>query len=77
VGLGMLAYLLCGSIRGAAGRVLVIVVATAMVVVITIARLYLGQHYISDAAAGLAAGFVWLAACVSGIEVARQRAWSR
>ena len=36
-------------------------------------RLYLGQAYISDAAAGLAAGLVWLATCISGLEIARQR----
>jgi undecaprenyl-diphosphatase len=51
----------------------VAVLATAMVVAITISRLYLGQHYISDASAGLAAGLLWLTTCISGIEVARQR----
>jgi membrane protein DedA with SNARE-associated domain/membrane-associated phospholipid phosphatase len=73
VGYGMLAYLLTPHVRGALLRGLIIVLATAMVVGVTISRLYLGQHYISDAAAGLAAGFVWLAVCISGIEVARQR----
>jgi len=73
VGYGMLAYLASSWLRGAAARTAVAVVATAMVVAITISRLYLGQHYISDATAGLAAGLIWLATCISGIEVARQR----
>jgi membrane protein DedA with SNARE-associated domain len=73
VGYGMLAWLITGRVRNAWIRTLFAFVAAAIVVGITIARLYLGQHYISDAAAGLASGFVWLAACISGIEIARQR----
>jgi membrane protein DedA with SNARE-associated domain/membrane-associated phospholipid phosphatase len=73
VGYGMLAYLISAWLRGAAARTAVAIVATAIVVAITISRLYLGQHYISDATAGLAAGLIWLATCISGIEVARQR----
>jgi undecaprenyl-diphosphatase len=69
----MLAYLISSVLRRAATRTVVAVIATAMVVAITISRLYLGQHYISDASAGLAAGLVWLTTCISGIEVARQR----
>ena len=73
VGYGMLAYLISSALRRATTRTVVAVIATAMVVAITISRLYLGQHYISDASAGLAAGLVWLTTCISGIEVARQR----
>jgi undecaprenyl-diphosphatase len=76
VGFGMLAYALIGTARGTALRAVIIIAATAIVAAITVSRLYLGQHYISDAAAGLAAGFVWLAMCISGIEVARQRSWT-
>jgi membrane protein DedA with SNARE-associated domain/membrane-associated phospholipid phosphatase len=77
VGLGMLAYLLCGFIKSPAGRTLVIAGAAITVAAITVSRLYLGQHYISDASAGLAAGLLWLTTCISGIEVARQRRWTR
>jgi membrane protein DedA with SNARE-associated domain/membrane-associated phospholipid phosphatase len=73
VGYGMLAYLVSSVLRRASTRTVVAVIATAMVVAITISRLYLGQHYISDASAGLAAGLLWLTTCISGIEVARQR----
>jgi membrane protein DedA with SNARE-associated domain/membrane-associated phospholipid phosphatase len=77
VGYGMLAYLICTLIKNAAVRTLVVVLATAMVSAIAIGRLYLGQHYISDASAGAAAGLLWVTTCISGIEIARQRHWQR
>ena len=73
VGFGMLAWLLSSRVKGAVLRTLISTLAIALIAAITIARLYLGQHYFSDAAAGLAAGIVWLAACISGIEIAKQR----
>ena len=75
VGYGMLAYLVCSFIRSAAARTVVIVLAIALVSAIIIARLFLGQHYVSDASAGLAAGLLWLSTCVTGIEIAKQRHW--
>ena len=75
VGYGMAAYLLSTLVRSALLRGLISIVATAMVVAITVSRLFLGQQYISDSSAGLAAGLVWLVACVTGIEIARQRKW--
>ena len=76
VGYGMLAYLISSRLRSAATRTVIAVIATALVIAITISRLYLGQHYVSDASAGLAAGLIWLTTCVSGIEVAKQRHWA-
>jgi len=40
---------------------------------IAFGRLYLAEHYFSDVVAGYAAGSVWLAACISGLEIARRR----
>jgi membrane protein DedA with SNARE-associated domain/membrane-associated phospholipid phosphatase len=77
VGYGMLAYLICTLTRNAAARTLVVVLAIAIVSAIAIGRLYLGQHYISDASAGAAAGLLWVTTCISGIEIARQRHWQR
>jgi undecaprenyl-diphosphatase len=73
IGYGMLAWLVSSRVKGAALRTLIGIVTIAIVAGITIARLYLGQHYFSDAAAGLASGVVWLAACISGIEIAKHR----
>ncbi|MDP9202744.1 MAG: phosphatase PAP2 family protein, partial [Gemmatimonadota bacterium] len=56
-------------------RQIVIVVLTAfLVLAIGVSRLYLGVHYFSDVVGGFAAGLVWLAACISGVEIARRRA---
>jgi membrane protein DedA with SNARE-associated domain/membrane-associated phospholipid phosphatase len=73
-GYGMLAYLLVrfwATTRKA--RLTIIVVALLLTVSIGLSRLYLGVHYFSDVVAGYAAGLVWLAACISGVEVALGR----
>jgi membrane-associated phospholipid phosphatase len=41
-----------------------------VVIAIGLSRLYLGVHYFSDVVGGYAVGLVWLAACISGIEIA-------
>ena len=81
VGFGMLAYLLI-EFWGPAHRhrVAVTILATLLVVAIGLSRLYLVVHYLSDVIAGYAAALVWLAACITGVEIAlRQRgldAWA-
>jgi membrane protein DedA with SNARE-associated domain/membrane-associated phospholipid phosphatase len=75
VGYGMVAYGVMSTIRGGLARASVVTLAIAMVAAITISRLFLGQHYVSDASAGLAAGLLWLTTCISGIELSRQRHW--
>jgi undecaprenyl-diphosphatase len=77
VGYGMLAYFFVSLLKRPVARTLVSACAVGMIVLITIGRLYLGQHYVSDATAGLAAGLLWLATCISGIEISRQRHWDR
>jgi membrane protein DedA with SNARE-associated domain/membrane-associated phospholipid phosphatase len=70
VGYGMLAYLLSSLATRTSSRWAIVAVATTVVAAITVARFYLGQHYVSDASAGIAAGMLWLTACVSGSELA-------
>jgi membrane protein DedA with SNARE-associated domain len=77
VGYGMVAYLLSSIARNGWVRGLISILAVAMIVAITVSRLFLGQQYISDASAGLAAGLVWMVTCVTGVEIARQRKWGR
>lgn len=75
VAYGMLAYVLITLWTEDRGRQTAIVVLTAAVVLaIGVSRLYLGVHYFSDVVGGFAAGLVWLAACISGVEIARRRA---
>lgn len=72
VGYGMLAYLLIGLARGAVNRACIIAAAIAVVAAIATSRLYLGIHYVSDEAAGVAAGLLWLAACISALELVKR-----
>jgi membrane protein DedA with SNARE-associated domain/membrane-associated phospholipid phosphatase len=69
---GMLAYLLVLHLRSRGARAAVIATAILLVVAIGFTRLFLGVHYFSDIIAGYAAGTVWLAVCVSGLEVLRR-----
>ena len=73
IGYGMLAYVLITVVPELRSRRVAIVVSTAaLVLAIGLSRLYLGVHYFSDVIGGFGAGVLWLAACVSGIEVARR-----
>lgn len=74
IGYGMLAYVVIVLwVHGRTGRVVVVAAAAGLVLAIGASRLYLGVHYFSDVVGGYAAGLLWLAACVSGVEVARER----
>jgi undecaprenyl-diphosphatase len=73
VAYGMLAYLLVRELHGRRPRLAVIAGATVLVLLIGLSRIYLGVHYFSDVIGGYAAGVVWLAACISGLEVARRK----
>lgn len=75
VGLGMFAYVLIAFwLPARRHRTLVVALAFVGVLVIGVSRMYLGVHYLSDVIAGFAAGGLWLAACVTGVEIAlRQR----
>jgi membrane protein DedA with SNARE-associated domain len=75
VGYGMVAYLIGTFARSAAARTAIVFCAATLVAGIVAARLCLGQAYVSDASAGLAAGLLWLTTCVSGIEISRERRW--
>ena len=73
VGYGMLAYLAVvlwvkrPRLKGA-----LVLGAALLVAAVGLSRLYLGVHYFSDVVGGYAAGVLWLAACISGLEVARR-----
>lgn len=69
---GMLAYLAHVHLPRWPAR-LVAAGLLLLVLLIGVSRLYLGEHYLSDVVAGYAAAAVWLAACVTGVEIARRR----
>jgi membrane protein DedA with SNARE-associated domain/membrane-associated phospholipid phosphatase len=69
---GILAYLLVRDAKGRRPRMAIVVGAVLLVLLIGLSRIYLGVHYFSDVLGGYAAGVVWLAACITGLEVARR-----
>ena len=74
VGFGMLAYLIYvgGKPSRAKGSMLAFA-AAFMAIAVGISRLYLGVHYATDVAGGLAIGGSWLMACIIAGEWARAR----
>jgi undecaprenyl-diphosphatase len=73
VAYGMIAYVLVLHLTRRWARVAAVVGLATLVLAIGFSRLYLRAHYFSDVVAGFAAGAVWLAVCVSGMEVVRRR----
>ena len=74
VGYGMVGYFIALASPGRRATTAAVVALTILVLAISFGRLYLGTRYFSDVVSGLAAGGVWLAACITGLEVARRRA---
>jgi undecaprenyl-diphosphatase len=74
VGYGMIAYFLVLHAPSRRAATAVVCAALAMVIAVCFGRLYLGTRFFSDVVSGIAAGSVWLCACVTGLEVARRRA---
>lgn len=70
---GMLSYLGLLFVRTLRVRLAILALAMSWTVAMGFSRMYLGVHYLSDVLAGFAAGSMWLAVCISGIEVARRR----
>jgi len=73
VGYGMVVYFVVCLTRSRLWRATAAALAIALVIGVGFSRLYLGLHFFSDVVGGLAAGAVWLTACVTALEVARQR----
>jgi undecaprenyl-diphosphatase len=73
VGYGMLGYFIVLLVPSRRAASLVVAATLTLVVAICFGRLYLGTRYFSDIVSGLAAGGVWLSACITGLEVARRR----
>lgn len=73
IGLGMLAYLIVRHLRHESPRVAIIALAGVLCAAIGVSRLYLGVHFPSDVLGGFAAGLMWLATCISGLEIVQDR----
>lgn len=70
---GLLAVLLVRTLRSRRGRTVVVCVASAVVMLVGISRMYLGAHYLSDVLAAVTAGLAWLALCLTAVATLRYR----
>ena len=73
VGYGMIGYFIALAAPGRRATTAAVIALAILVLAISFGRLYLGTRYFSDVVSGLAAGGMWLAACITGLEVARRR----
>lgn len=64
---GFLAALLVARIPAWRWRVMIVLLAFAMVVLVALTRVYLGVHYLSDVLAAFAEGLAWLTLCFTGV----------
>lgn len=65
VGYGMLAYVVCQfRVTGGTQRLLIALLAAALISTIAISRLILGVHYATDVVCGLLLGAFWLSVCI-------------
>lgn len=69
---GALSYLALRIFRRWRWRATALALTSSMVVAIAVSRIYLGVHWISDIAAGISAGVVWLAATTVAYETFRR-----
>lgn len=73
VAFGLIAHLLIRQTRSGPVRVLIVVLTLSLLSGIVAARLFLGTSYLSTESASIAAGVIWLATCISGLELAKHR----
>jgi membrane protein DedA with SNARE-associated domain/membrane-associated phospholipid phosphatase len=70
---GLTVYLVVRRVRVWRWRVLAVLSGALLIILIGFSRIYLGVQYLSDVLGGYAAGFVWLAFTVTGVETLRRR----
>ena len=67
-----IAYLAARLQRRRWTRAVTLLVAAIFIVAISLSRLYLGVHYPTDVAAGIAAGLAWAAFCMAVLEAVQR-----
>jgi undecaprenyl-diphosphatase len=73
IGYGMLSYVLFLGVRRRWSFALILAALTVLVLLIGFSRLYLRAHFFTDVLGGYCIGALWLAVCISGLEVVRRR----
>lgn len=70
---GVIAALISARVKSRAIRVTIWVLATLLVLLIGLSRIYLGVHYPSDVTAGYAAALIWVLAVTLGDHLFKRR----
>jgi hypothetical protein len=70
---GLLAHFMIRRARSGPVRVLIVATTLTVLAAIVVARLFLGTSYLSSESVSVAAGVLWLASCISGLELAHFR----
>jgi undecaprenyl-diphosphatase len=71
---GFLAIFIAQTTSSWRWRMIPILIATALIPLVALSRMYLGAHYLSDTLAAIAAGVMWLMLCLGSVAVLRRRA---
>jgi undecaprenyl-diphosphatase len=69
---GLMAVFIMQSVRRWPWRVLTFVVAIFVIILVALSRMYLGAHYLSDVLGAMALGVMWLATCITAVELNRR-----
>ena len=66
---GALGALAMSKLKARRWRVLAVVMAGFMILLVGFSRIYLGAHYLSDVLGAMAEGLVWLAFCLTAVNM--------
>src|SRR5207244_4020919 len=72
VAFGALAYLAYRTAKSWSGAAAALAFGATFVLAVSLSRVYLGVHWISDVAAGVSAGLVWVTTTTAAYETARR-----
>ena len=72
IGFGALAYLAYRAAKSWPAAAAALAFAVTLIVSVAVSRVYLGVHWISDVAAGITAGLVWLTSATVAYETLRR-----
>ncbi len=70
---GVLTYFLVRNVRSRRFRKLIAAAGAIIIFMIGLSRIYLQMHFLSDVIAGYVGGLFWLIACITALEIYREK----